>query len=156
MKYLVVFYSRTGVTRLVGEKLANLLSCVSEEILDTKKRKGPIGYITSGREAVYKSLTKLEPQQNNPQDFDLVIIGTPVWAWDISTPIRTYLENNRGNFKKVAFFCTMQGSGDNQAYKTMIEICEQEPIATLSLLTKKVLKDKNEKNLKNFIEKIKI
>ena len=155
MKYLVVFYSRTGITRLVGEKLAQVLDCTMEEIIDTKKRKGPIGYVASGRDAIKKSLTKLEPQMNDPKDFDLVIIGTPIWGWSVSTPVRTYLENNKGKFKKVAFFSTMGGDGDKKAYKTMSEICNCEPIAKLSLLTKQVLKDKNEKRFKKFIDKVK-
>ena len=36
MKSLVVFYSRTGATKLVGESLAEMLDCDSEELFDTK------------------------------------------------------------------------------------------------------------------------
>ena len=36
MKYLVVFYSRTGVTKKVAQYLAQRLSCDCEEIIDKK------------------------------------------------------------------------------------------------------------------------
>ena len=57
MKPLVVFYSRTGTTKKVGEALADLLQCDSEELIDTKKRKGPLGFLRSGRDATRNKLT---------------------------------------------------------------------------------------------------
>jgi len=57
MKSLVVFYSRTGATKLVGESLDEMLDCDSEELFDTKKRSGPLGYVTAGRDALAKKLS---------------------------------------------------------------------------------------------------
>jgi flavodoxin len=38
---LVVFYSRTGTTKKVGEALADLLQCDSEELIDTRNAQDP-------------------------------------------------------------------------------------------------------------------
>jgi flavodoxin len=54
MKALVVFYSRTGATKQVAEALAESLNCDSEELIDTKKRGGPLGFL-SGRTQRQKS-----------------------------------------------------------------------------------------------------
>ena len=104
MKPLVVFYSRTGTTKKVAESLKKLLKCDSEEILDVKSRKGPIGYLMSGREASMKKLARIKETKKNPSFYDIVLIGTPVWAGTMSTPVRTYISQNKVNFKKVAFF----------------------------------------------------
>ncbi len=90
MNALVVYYSRTGTTRKVAEKLASLLRCVSEEIHDTTNRKGKLGWLRAGKDATSKKLTKLETVNNDPASYDIVIIGTPIWNHTLSTPIRTY------------------------------------------------------------------
>ncbi|MDP3065447.1 MAG: flavodoxin [Methanobacteriaceae archaeon] len=109
MKTLVVFYSRTGNTRRVAEEIQNSLDCDIEEIIDTKKRSGPLGYMKSGRDASSGKLTVLKDITHDPASYDLLIIGTPLWAWHVSTPARTYIHQNHTKFSKVAFFCTAGG-----------------------------------------------
>jgi len=139
MKILVAYYSRTGVTKKAAELLAEQLSAATEEIKDTVKRAGVTGYVLAGRDAMQRRLTKLEPIKNDPAEFDLVIIGTPIWSWNMSTPVRTYLTEQKDKFKQVAFFCTMGGSGDLKAFKEMGEIVDKRPAAVLSLRTKEVV-----------------
>jgi len=154
MKTLVAFYSRTGTTKKVAEKIAEILVCNLEEIFDIKDRSGAYGYLTAGRDATLRKLTTLQPLENNPADYELVIIGTPIWSWNVSTPIRTYLENNKSKFRQVAFFCTMGGSGGQRAFSEMEKIINIKPVATLELQTKEVVKNEYEKKLKEFIEKL--
>ena len=77
MKALVVFYSRTGATKQVAEALAESLNCDSEELIDTKKRGGPLGFLSAGKDAKAKKLTKLKDIKRDPALYDLVILGTP-------------------------------------------------------------------------------
>ena len=146
MKTLVVFYSRTGTTKKVAEAIAQKTGADLEEIKDTANRSGAMGYVRSGRDAMRKKLTKLEPLLKNPADYDLVVIGTPIWGWNVSAPVRTYLTEQKEKFlpeadKKVAFFCTMGGSGDKNAFSEMEKIIGKEPVATLALTTKEVVKN---------------
>jgi len=136
MKPLVVFYSRTGTTKKVAESLKKFLKCDSEEILDVKSRKGLIGYLISGKEASMKKLARIKETKKNPSSYDIVLIGTPVWAWNVSSPVRTYISKNK--FKKVAFFCTMGGSGDKNAFSEMKKLCGKKPVSVLALKTKEV------------------
>jgi len=48
MKILVVFYSRTGATRTVAQKIADLVKGDLEEIKDTRNRAGILGFLRSG------------------------------------------------------------------------------------------------------------
>jgi menaquinone-dependent protoporphyrinogen IX oxidase len=91
MKILVAYYSRTGTTKKVGDAIAEKFNADVEDIKDTVDRSGAKGYLVSGRDAMKRKLTKLEPIKFNPKEYDLVIIGTPIWAWNMSVPIRTYL-----------------------------------------------------------------
>jgi len=54
MRALVVYYSRTGHTKKVGDGIAKELQCDSEELIDTVNRSGPIGWLNSGRQAMRK------------------------------------------------------------------------------------------------------
>ena len=65
MKALVVYYSRTGHTKKVGDELVKALPCDVEEIVDTANRSGPVGWLKSGRQAGAE-LTKLKPVKKDP------------------------------------------------------------------------------------------
>lgn len=150
MKTLVLFYSRTGTTKKVAEKIATILGADIEEISDNINRSGVRGYLISGKEAVLKKINKINPIIHNISDYDLVIIGTPVWAWTMSSPIRSLITEQKENFKQVAFFCTQGGEGNQGALSDMIKLSNKEPIAILSLLTKKVVHDQIEEDINNF------
>lgn len=139
-KCLVAFYSRTGTTRKVASAISKTLKCDMEEIVDTKNRSGVLGYLGAGRDAAMKKLTEIEKTKHNPALYKLVIIGTPVWAQTMSSPIRTYITKNREHFKgaKMAFFCTMYGTGSKNTFADMEELCGKTPIGVLELTTKEV------------------
>jgi flavodoxin len=130
MKPLVVFYSRSGVTRKVAESLSQKLGCDVEEVVDTKNRGGLWGYITSGYGANRKRLTVIRDTKYDPSQYDLVIIGTPVWAGLMSVPIRTYITKNMDKLKRVAFFCTLGSKDAPRIFPDMEELCGKRPVGT--------------------------
>lgn len=138
MKILVAYYSRTGTTKKVGDLIAEKLKADVEEIIDTVDRSGAKGWLYAGRAGMKKELTKIKRPKLDPADYDLVIVGTPIWSWNVSPPTRTYLTAFKGKFKKVAFYCTMSGSGSENAFKDMEEASNLEPTETLALTTKEV------------------
>lgn len=154
-KILVVFYSRTNTTKKIARELAGQLNADTEEIRSVKDYKGPIGYLMAGREATLKKPATIEPPTKNPADYDLVVIGTPIWSFNVASPVRTYLEQQKNKIKKTAFFCTMGGSGDVRAFTSMSELSGQKPLAALSLKTKEVVKNEYAEKIKSFLNKIK-
>ena len=151
MKSIVVFYSRTGNTRKIAQAIAAKLKCPIEEIFDTKNRNGIKGYLFAGRDATFRKLAQIKTIAHNPRDYDIIIIGTPIWSFNISSPIRTYLEQNKRTLKNVAFFCTMGGSGSDRAFAEMEKICVKKPLATLALTAKETSENKFEEKIKQFI-----
>lgn len=136
MKALVVYYSRTGNTKKAGEEIARELSCDVEEIVDTVNRAGPIGWIMAGKQASSKELTKLKPLKKDLSQYDIVVIGTPVWAGTMSTPVRTFIAENKDKLKTVAFFTTMGSKGEASTFQGMEEVSGKKPRATLAITVK--------------------
>ncbi len=90
MSYKVVYFTRTGTSRRVAEKLANKLSCDIVEITDNMNWNGFFGFIKGG---YYSSL-------NKPVDIKLskdleaedeVILVTPLWAGGLAPAARGFL-----------------------------------------------------------------
>jgi flavodoxin len=132
-RILVVFYSRTGATLKVAESLSSMLRCDIEEIFDKKNRKGLFGYVRCGMDAAFKRLTVISEVKSDPTLYDVVVVGTPIWASRMSAPIRTYLYQNREHVKKVAFFCTCGGLGNDKAFREMAELRSQKPVAQVEV-----------------------
>jgi len=155
MKALIVYYSRTGHTKKVGEELAKALPCDSEELVDTANRAGPIGFLMSGREASGKKLAKLQPVKKDPANYDIVVIGTPVWASNMSSPVRTYITENKAKFQNIAFFCTESSKGSETAFVDMEEIIGKKPKATLAITTADLKSGSDADKVKKFAGDIK-
>ncbi len=155
MKALTVFYSRTGTTRKVAESISKALSCDIEEILDTKNRTGPLAYISSGREARKEELAVIQPIKKDPSLYDVVLIGTPVWAGAMSTPIRTYITQNRERFKSVAFFCTCGGPGADKTLKSMKDLCGKQTVASVAIGSKETKSGEYQEKVDEFLTEIK-
>jgi flavodoxin len=154
MKTLVVYYSRTDTTRKVAEALAQKLEADLEAINDTQKRSGILGFLKSGYQSSREKLTTLEPPVKNPADYDLVVIGTPIWGGKMSVPVRTYLHQEKDKLKNVAFFCTFGNSGMEGTFQGMEEYIRNSPMAILGLRKKDV--DTGLYKLDEFVNSLKL
>ncbi len=155
MKTLVVYYSRTGVTRKVAEEIAGLLGADLEEIVDTKGRKGVLGWFGGVKDALRKKSLPIGPIRCDPGEYDLVLIGTPVWAGTMATAVRTYLTEFASNIRRAAFFCTMHSSDPSNTFRDMQRLCGKPPAGTLAFRQKNVEKDEHLDEVRSFVELLK-
>lgn len=140
MRALVVYYSRTSVTKKACNAIADVMRQMDataevqvEEIVDTVDRSGVLGYARGGRDAMLKKSTEIEPVEADVASFDLAVIGTPVWAFTCAPAVRAFCEQFAADLDMVAFVATMGGSGDEGAFKALEEYCGKKPLETLSL-----------------------
>lgn len=154
MKTLIVYYSRTETTKKIAQAIANEIECDIEEIVDMTNRDGNMGYLKSCVDAILKKDTTIKDIVYNPQDYDLIIIGTPVWASTVSNSVRMYIIQNAMNFKNVAFFCTEKSSGSEKTFKDMKLLCNKEPIDVIRFTTKEVNNESYSQQIKEFIDTI--
>jgi len=147
MTTLVTFYSRDGHTKRTAEIIAKALNADIDEIKDEKSRKGIIGFLGAGYDATRGKTTEINFSKN-PADYDIVIIGSPVWNGRVTPAIRTYLLKNRNNIRKAAFFVTCAGR-EGKSLMQMRELYNGEILAE-----KVILRNKIEEGVKQFIEKL--
>lgn len=155
-KILVVFYSRTGTTGRIATALAAKLGGTVEEIREVRSRAGLLGYWRSVLEARRKSCPAIPPAKNDPASFDLVVIGTPVWGWSVSSPVRAYLTANKGRLPAVAFFCTLGGAGSQTAFAQMQDIVGKAPRATCAITARDLASGAEGAQLARFAETLRI
>ena len=154
MKSLVVYYSKTGVTRRAAVAISRMLGSDIEEIVDLKDRSGIKGWLTGGGDSCLKKLTEIKRPKKDPSKYKLVILGTPVWAFTLTPAIRTYIAKKCCRLRKAAFFCTNSGSPGN-TFKAMQELCGKKPIAALSLSAKDMRSGGYFDMIRKFVSKIK-
>ncbi|KVD18062.1 flavodoxin [Burkholderia ubonensis] len=138
-KILVVFYSRTGTTRRAGAALATMLHADVEEIVETRSRIGPFGFLRSLVEAINRKPAEIAASKQDPSAYDLVVIGTPVWAGSVSSPVLAYLDANRQRLPRVAFFCSFAQRGADSALAQMRMLAPRPPLAECRVTAREAL-----------------
>lgn len=111
MKTLVLYYSFEGNTDYVAKEIASRLGADIQRVEPVKelKSKGFSKFIWGGKQAVMKTKPPIKPLAKATAEYDMVLIGTPVWASTYAPPIRTLLENENLHGKKVGFFYCHDG-----------------------------------------------
>ena len=123
MKSLVVFFTRSDNTKVLAKMIADAAEGELEEVKETGiSRRGLTGYLRAAKSSWKKESAEIAEVKQNPADFDVIFVGTPVWAWKVSPAIRSYLSRFKLGGKPVAFFCTMAGGGDDRAFDLMKEL----------------------------------
>jgi len=126
-KVLVVYYSRTGTTHRLAEAIAREGGFDLEELRDLQPRLGLLGYLRCSLDALLERRTELAPLAHHPGDYDLVIVGGPIWNAGVSSPVRTFLQAYGPRLKQVAFFLTYGGFGEHRAIAQMTHAAGRSP-----------------------------
>ena len=93
MKSIIIYYSRTGRTKLIAQTLAKEKNMNIVEIKDKTNRSGAIGFIKGTLDSMINNSTTIEPVTIDLDKYDTVYIGTPVWASKITPAIKQILDN---------------------------------------------------------------
>jgi flavodoxin len=155
MTYLVVYFSRTGNNRTIAESIANQLSADIDEIVDKKNRQGRLNWLLAGRDSRAGNLTEIE-YQKNPQDYDTIILGAPIWAWNPIPALRTYLQEVDLKEKRVAFFICSKTDAYKDMFARLAEMTpESEHIGNFGIKEQRFKNEDYSADLEAFVEKIK-
>ena len=124
-KILVSYFSASGVTKNVAEKLKSMLNADIFEI-------EPVNPYTNAdldwtnkqsRSSIEMNDLTYRPEVKNKvsnmSEYDIVLIGFPVW-WDLApTIINTFIEENSLENKKVYVFATSGGSSVTGSFNAL-------------------------------------
>jgi len=112
--FLVVYFSETGNTRYVANRIADYADADLEELKELDP-KSPF--------RVFKTIlgmkTKVSKAYRDPNDYDIIFLGSPVWAMSLVPALRGYLSDNPLVSKKLALFCTMNSMGSDRVFRGM-------------------------------------
>ena len=113
MKSLIAYYSYSGNTRKVAEAFKNILAVggsVTLERLVPMRESG--NFIVQCLAARFGTRAILSGSVTfDLSDYDLLCLGTPVWAFAPVPAVNTYLDNLSGAEGKKALIFTTYGSG---------------------------------------------
>jgi flavodoxin len=139
---LVVYYSSSGNTRKVANVIAADLGADLEEIHPQDpievdiKGKGSHNFLNMGRVVMggmLKRKADLREIEHDPSDYDLVLVGTPVYANTLPTPVRAYLTAQKDRLPDVAFFCTGEDPNNAHIFELMQEACACTPVTVMPI-----------------------
>jgi len=110
-KVLIIYYSLSGNTRSIAEKIREKTGGALFEI--ETKRTYPAEltatYEEAKRELQSGDLPALKNSPPHMSPYDLILVGSPVWWYTVSTPVMRFLRQADFAGRKVAVFCTHEG-----------------------------------------------
>ena len=124
-KILVAYFSASGVTKKVAEKLAALVNADIHEIkLKVPYTKADLNWMDKkSRSSVEMSDKKIRPQITDTdahiEEYDTIILGFPIWWYVAPTIVNTFLEKYDFSGKKIVLFATSGGSGFGNTVKEL-------------------------------------
>ena len=117
---LVIYFSKTGNVKLLANKAVQLLSADVEELIDKSKWTGIDGFVRRAHRAMVKGDTILNDTKYNANDYDTVLVFSPLWGPTVCPAVRTYLKQNKNNISKLNLV-VLGGFSDGSGAKEEIE-----------------------------------
>lgn len=133
MKCIVIYYSLTGTTRTIAQRIAAALDADLTEIRCTRYRARPLDYIRAAIDSVINHPSDAIFTHRPLGEYDLLIIGGPMWMRHIAVPVRQYLRINHLRAHRVAFFLAHAGSPPGTAFREMEKLIGKAPISALAV-----------------------
>ena len=130
-KTLVAFFSASGVTRQVAQKLAAAAQADLYEI------KPAVPYTQadlnwrdkSSRSSVEMQNLAIRPQLADTdakiEQYDRILLGYPIWWYMAPTIINTFLESYDFSGKSIILFATSGGSGFGKSVEELSPSCRR-------------------------------
>ena len=123
---LVIYFSKSGRTKAIAEKIAQELAASTHEILTEKKY--PSNYLMTILESrkEFKHNEKpvlIDAKIEDFASFDRIILGFPVWFFTCPMAIVSFIEKYDFTGKEIFPFCTSGGSSCEKAAAKIRELC---------------------------------
>ncbi|WP_265580371.1 flavodoxin family protein [Methanofollis aquaemaris] len=106
----MIFYSGTGQTRTLATAAAGIVGADLVEVRDLAGYSKSMMYLKGAPKARRGEEAEIEPAEIDVGAYDLVVVGTPVWAWSptpAANAIVAALRNCEG--KRAVAFATSGG-----------------------------------------------
>ena len=118
MKTLIVYYSLEGNTAYAAGRIAAEIGAGTLRLEPEKEypSSGFRKFFWGGKSAVMAEMPKLQPYTFDPGAWDRIVFGFPVWASNVTPPIRSFVRENDLSGKRIAAFACESGAGAEKAF----------------------------------------
>ena len=120
-KILIAYYSLQGNTKRVAECIQTICNASLHEIKPLKPYSVASAYTLGLVHTRTKHLPKLT-QCIDLSQYKTIVVGTPIWAYTLAPPVRSFMKECSFAGKDVAFFCT-HGGNVGSYFNDMKELC---------------------------------
>jgi len=127
---LIVYYSRTGKSKIVSETLKEGMNADILEIKDSVDRSGCIGFWVSAYDSFFGRFAELSPADPDFSGYENIIMVSPIWNWNLCVPIRALIDQSDLTGKKLVVITTAN-----------IDIKKYEPYGEDAPFIKRFLRD---------------
>jgi len=129
MKILIVYYSKTGKTKEIVHSIANELADGNEvkmRRIRMKDEKNLLAtYLLDTKKAIRREKPEIEVLNYDHKEYDVILLGTPVWSAKPAPAINTYLDRSDFKEKRVALFATLRMMGGEKVVGILAEEIEK-------------------------------
>lgn len=122
-KSIVVYYSASGNTKIVAEKIQKATGADIQEI------KPVSAYTESYNELLNEAKREIQKGVKRPiypldlSSYDVIYIGSPVWWGTVAPPLMTLIDENNLAGKIIAPFVTHGGGGKGHSDRDLEKAC---------------------------------
>lgn len=129
MKAAVIYYSKSGTTKKIAEKVA---SAFEAELYFVEPEKAYGSYISAVVRVAGEKLTKKDPVLKTEiadfSSYDTVFIGFPVWYSTLPKHLQEYISKADLAGKRVIPFATAGANGKESSLETVKKLCPKSNI----------------------------
>lgn len=129
-KVLVVYFSYTGNTKFIANKINEVVGGDIVEIETLKPYDKDLNYVFEQSKEEISNYFKPEIVNNikNIEKYDTIYLGSPTWWYTIAPPVATFLYKNNLEGKKIIPFLTNGGYGLGHSIEDIKSLCEKSVI----------------------------
>lgn len=146
MSTLVVYFSFTGSTKFIAEKIAETMNADIAQLKTSKEypADGFKKYFFGGKSVIFGEKPDLVNEPIDWNRYDTIIIGTPVWAGSFAPPIKSFISQYKIRGKRIALFASHGGGGAKKCFaKLKKELSGNEFICEIDFVEPKKNREEN-------------
>ncbi len=122
MNCRVLYFSLSGNSKRIAEKIAAQGGCGLSQITDDKNWKGIFGFLRGGFYALrFKKTTPVIDPEVDFNELDHILIVGPVWAGNAAPAVYSLLEKEKSNLQKVCLVLSSGGGDTDPVFKKLEE-----------------------------------
>lgn len=140
-RYLVLFASRSGNTERMANEIREQLDCDILEVEPTEAYDNNYNAMLERSQEELAAIRQgnyppIKTTMENFDDYDIVIVGYPIWYGSMATPMQTFLHSHASKLagKRIALFATSGSSGISTSVNEARNLCPDATIIERTLL----------------------